>query len=57
MEASMPLIRYMILEMSWIISNITYSNEEVIKILYNPQHGLVNFLNQALLSGDSWLID
>ena len=53
MDASMPILRYMILEMSWIISHFTYSNEEVIKFLYKPQYGLIQFLNQALISGDN----
>lgn len=54
---SMPMIRFMVLEISWIISHFTYSNEEVISYLYTQQYGLINFLNQALVSGDNQLID
>ena len=54
---NMPMIRFMVLEISWIISHFTYSNEEVISYLYTPQYGLINFLNQALISSDNQLID
>ena len=45
------------LEISWIISNITYSNEHDIFYMYQDKFGLINFLNQVLISNDLQLID
>lgn len=57
LDSEFPIIRYLILEMSWIVSNFTYSDEETIKILFYPQYGLIEFLNKVLASRDNQLID
>jgi hypothetical protein len=47
-----PFLRFMQLEMAWVISIIAYSNENVIWKMFENQYGLVNFLNLVLMGND-----
>ena len=52
-----PHLRFIQLEMSWVIANLAYSNENDINIMFQQQYGLINFFNRVLEGADLQMID
>ena len=46
------MIRYMKLEATWILTNISFGDEDVIEIMLDPQDDLIKYFNLILEGND-----
>ena len=46
------MIRYMKLEATWILTNISFGDEDVIEIMLDPQYDLIKYFNLILEGND-----
>jgi len=46
------MIRYMKLEATWILTNISFGDEDVIEIMLDPQYDLIKHFNLILEGND-----
>ena len=52
-----PIARYLQLEASWILTNLTYGSAEDTEIILTQSPQIFDFLNNALLSDDHQMIE
>jgi hypothetical protein len=56
-ESLHPLIRYLRLEASWILTNLSYAHEQDLILLFEPKFGFIEHINKILDSKDIIMID